>query len=162
MTNEFKNILYSSQISNMLQKFNWEINLDPKKNYHSYYFGEIADYYLNITSNDNKICFEFTLDIEIPKIILDDILKYINFVNQKSEEGFFVFDLNVKKIKYKIIRCFCSEIDKNNFQNYLRINLYLTNLLFHNFISGVHNLIYGEKIEDIFLDLLFLNAEGNA
>ena len=37
-----------------------------------------------------------------------------------------------------------------------------TNLLFHNFVSGIHNLIYGEKIEDNFLDLLFLNSEGSA
>ena len=29
-------------------------------------------------------------------------------------------------------------------------------------MSGIHNLIYGEKLEVPFLDLLFLNCEGCA
>ena len=34
--------------------------------------------------------------------------------------------------------------------------------LFQNFVSGVHNLVYGEKIDFASLELLFLNNEGYA
>ena len=162
MTKEFKNIIFSTQVCNVLQKYSWNVNLRPESDYHSFFIGEIADYYLNIYINDNKLIFEFTLDMEIPKSKLNEVMRFVNFANQKSKEGYFVFNHKVKKIKYKLIKCFSSKIDKNILKDYLKINLNLTNLLFHNFMSGIHNLIYGEKLEDPSLELLFLNCEGCA
>ena len=162
MTKEFKNIIFSTQVSNVLQKHSWNVNLGSKSDYHSFFIGEIADYYLNIYNNDNKVIFDFTLDIEIPESKLNEVIMFVNFANQKSKEGFFVFNKKVKKIKYKRIKCFSSKIDQNILKDYLKINLNITNLLFHNFMSGIHNLIYGEKLEVPFLELLFLNCEGCA
>ena len=45
---------------------------------------------------------------------------------------------------------------------FLKIKLDFTNSLFHNFVFGVHNLFYVEKIEIASLELLFLNDEGCA
>ena len=46
--------------------------------------------------------------------------------------------------------------------DFLKIKLDFTTSLFHNFVFGVHNLVYGEKIETAFLELLFLKNEGCA
>ena len=52
-----------------------------------------------ITDKD-KIYFQFTLDIEIPNTITNELLMLINIANQNSKEGFFVFDIKFWKIKY--------------------------------------------------------------
>lgn len=36
------------------------------------------------------------------------------------------------------------------------------NSLFHKFALAIHNLVYGEMIEQNIFELLFLNTEGNA
>ena len=90
------------------------------------------------------------------------MLILINVANQNSEEGFFVFDFKVGKIKYNLISSDHQIIDKRNLQNFLKIKLHSTKNLFHNFVLGVHNLIYGEQIRGDTLELLFLNNEGRA
>ena len=162
MTEELKKIIFSPQILDVFYRNDWMINNNPKYNYNYYFFGEIADYYLNIFYNKDKIYFQFTLNLEIPNKKLNDLLILINIANQNSEEGFFVFDFKANKIKYNLISSDIVIIEGNNLQNFLKIKLSLTQSLFQNFVSGVHNLVYGEKIDFASLELLFLNNEGYA
>ena len=162
MTDELKKIIFSPQILNVFHKHDWKININSKSDYHSYYYGEITDYYLNIFDDKDKICFQFTLDVEIPESKLNELFILINFANQNLKEGFFVFDFNVMKIKYNLIVFSPSIIEEYTLYNFLKTKLDLTVSLFHNFVLGVHNLVYGEKIENATLELLFMNNEGCA
>ena len=162
MTEELKKIIFSPQISNIFRKNDWIINKNTKNMCHSYFVGEIANYYLCIFSKNDKIYFQFTLDIEIPKKKLNELLILINCANQNSEEGFFVYDNKVSKIKYNLILSDTIIIEEKAIQDFLKNKLHLTRNLFHNFVSGVHNLLYGEKIEDASLKLLFLKYKGCA
>ena len=162
MTDELKKIIFSPQILNVFHKHDWKININSKSDYHSYYYGEITDYYLNIFEDKDKICFQFTLDVEIPKSKLNELFILINFANQNLKEGFFVFDFNVMKIKYNLIVFSPSIIEEYILYNFLKTKLDLIVSLFHNFVSGVHNIVYGEKFENATLELLFMNNEGCA
>ncbi len=162
MTDELKKIIFSPQISNVFYKHNWILNIDPKGKFHSYYVGEIANYYLKIYNHNDKVYFQFTLDIEIPIGKTNELLMLINIANQNSKEGFFVFDFNARKIKYNLIKSFSLIIEEKSLYEFLKIELNLIAGLFHNFVLGFHNLIYGEKIEGESLKLLFLNNEGYA
>ena len=55
MTNELKKIIFSPKISDVFREHNWIINTDAKSKFYSYFFGEIADYYLNIYHYNDKI-----------------------------------------------------------------------------------------------------------
>ena len=162
MTDELKKIIFSRRISNVFNLHNWIINIDSKKMFHSYFVDEIADYYLNIYSDKDKIYFQFTLDIEIPENITNDLLMLINIANQNSKEGFFVLDITFWKIKYNLISPYYLRIEENCLHDFLKIKLDSTKNLFHNFVSGFHSLVYGEKIENASIELLFLNNEGCA
>ena len=162
MTDKLKNIIFSPQISNIFLKRDWIINIDPKIKYHSYFVGEIADYYLYIYNYKDRISFQFTLDIEVPKCKLNELFILINFANQNSEAGYFVFDNKTWKTKYILILYYSSIIEERCFYDYLKFVLDLTGSLFHNFVSGFHNLIYREKIDVASLELLFLDNEGCA
>ena len=162
MTDELKKIIFSPQILNVFHKHDWKININSKRDYHSYFFGEITDYYLKIFDDKDKICFQFTLDLEVPESKLNELFILINFANQNLKEGFFVFDFNVMKIKYNLIVFSPSIIEEYILYNFLKTKLDLIVSLFHNFVSGVHNLFYGEKIENAALELLFMNNEGCA
>ena len=126
------------------------------------FFGEIANYYLNIYNDKNKIYFQFTFDLEIPNNITNELLMLINIANQNSKEGFFVFDFKFCKIKYNLISPFSLTIGERFLHDFLKIKLDVTQNLLHNFVSGIHNLVYGEKIESASLELLFLKNEGCA
>ena len=162
MTDELKKIIFSPQILNVFRELNWIINKDTKKKFHSYFIGEIANYYLNVNNDKDKIYLQFTLDIEIPKNIMNELLILINIANQNSKEGFFVFDFKLCKINFNLISPYSIKTEENSLDDFFKINLDFTNSLFHNFVSGVHNLFYGEKIEGASLELLFLNNEGCA
>ncbi len=162
MTDELKKIIFSPQISNIFSEYNWIINTDTKNKFHSYFVGEIADYYLNIYNDIDKIYFQFILDIEIPNKITKELLLLINIANQNSKEGFFVFDFKLWKIKYNLNSTYSLRIKDKHLQDFLKIKLNSTKSLFQNFVYGIHNLIYGEKIESASLELLFLNNEGSA
>ena len=162
MTDELKKIIFSPQILNVFHKHDWKININSKSDYHSYFFGEITDYYLNIFDDKDKICFQFTLGLEIPESKLNELFILINFANQNAKDGFFIFDFNVMKIKYNLIVFSPSIIEEYILYNFLKTKLDLIVSLFHNFVSGVHNLVYGEKIENATLELLFMNNEGCA
>ena len=162
MTDELKNVIFSPQMSNVFSEYNWIVNIDSKKKFHSYFVGEIADYYLNIYNDEDKIYFQFTLDIEIPKNITNELLMLINIANQNLKEGFFVFDFKFWKIKYNLISPYYLRIEEKLLHDFIKTKLDLTKSLFHNFVSGIHSLAYGEKIETSSLELLFLNNEGCA
>ena len=51
MTEELKKIIFSPKISNIFKNYNWVINEDTSNKYHSYFVGEIVDYYLDIFNN---------------------------------------------------------------------------------------------------------------
>ena len=155
-------LIFSPKISNVFNSYNWIINIDSKKKFHSYFVGEIADYYLNIYNDEDKIYFQFTLDIEIPKNITNELLVLINIANQNSKEGFFVFDFKFWKINFNLISPYYIKTEDSSLDDFLKIKLDFTKSLFHNFVSGVHNLFYGEKIETASLELLFLNNKGCA
>ena len=162
MTDELKKIIFSPQISNVFRELNWIINIDTKKKFHSYFIGEIADYYLNVHNDKDKIYLQFTLDMEIPKNIINEVLILINIANQNSKEGFLVFDFKSYKIRYNLILPYSLKIEDTYLHEFLKINLDLTNILFYNLVSGVHNLVYGETIENTSLELLFMHNKGCA
>jgi hypothetical protein len=162
MTDELKKIIFSPQISKVFCEHNWVINTDPKNKYQSYFVGDIADYYLNVYLSNGKIYLQFTLDLEIPENKINELLILINIANQNSKEGFFVFDFKICKIKYNLISFYPIKTEECFLDDFLKIKLDFTKSLFYNFVSGVHNLVYGEKIESASLELLFLNNEGCA
>ena len=162
MTDELKKIIFAPQISNIFIKNNWIMNIDSKSTFHSYFIGEIADYYLDIYNDKYKIYFQFTLDIEIPNNKKNKLLMLINIANQNSKEGFFIFDFKVKKIKYNLIKSHFLIIEKRSLSKFLNSKLNLISSLFNNFVSGFHHIVYEEKIEEASLELLFLNNEGCA
>ena len=162
MTDELKKIIFSPQISNVFRELNWIINIDTKEKFHSYFIGEIANYYLKVNNDKDKIYLQFTLDIEIPKNIINELMILINIANQNSKEGFLFFDLKSCKIKYNLILPYSLKIENTYLQNFLKINLDLINSLFYNLVSGIHNLVYGEKIESTSLELLFMRSRGCA
>ena len=55
MTEELKKIIFSPHITNIFTEHNWNINTDTKNKFYFYFVGEIADYYLNIYNDKNKI-----------------------------------------------------------------------------------------------------------
>ena len=162
MTEELKKLFYSPQILNIFYKNDWIVNKNDKYNYHSYFAGEIADYYLKIFNHKDKIYFQFTFNLDIPISKLKELLILINVANQNSDEGFFVFDFKVNKIIYNLILLDNLIIEERTLQNFLKIKLILTKSLFHNFVLGAHRLVYGEKIDCASLELLFVNKEGCA
>ena len=162
MTDEIKKIIFSPQISKVFSEHNWVINTDSKSKFHSYFVGDIADYYLNIYHDNGKIYLQFTLDIEIPNNKTNELLILINIANQNSKEGFFVFDFKFSQIKYNLILSYFPKIDDIYLQEFLKINLDLTKSLFQSLVSGIHNSIYGEKFESASLELLFMNNKGCA
>ena len=162
MTDELKKIIFSPQISKVFCEHNWVINTDSKGKFHSYFVGDIADYYLNVYHDNDKIYLKFTLDLEIPNNKINELLILINIANQNSKEGFFVFDFKFCKIKYNLISLYSIKTEEGSLDDFLKIKLDFTKSLFHSFVSGVHNLVYGEKIESASLELLFLNNEGCA
>ena len=162
MTDELKKIIFSPQISKVFRDHNWVINTDSKSEFHSCFFGDIADYYLDVDDDNDKIYLQFTLDIEIPDNKINELLILINIANKNLKEGFFVFDFKFCKIKYNLISPYFQKIDNINFQEFFKNNLDLTKSLFQNLVSCIHNLIYGEKFESASLELLFMNNKGCA
>ncbi len=162
MTDELKKIIFSPKISKVFYEHNWVINTDSKSKFHSYFVGDIADYYLNVYHGDSKIYLQFTLDIEIPNDKINELLIFINIANQNSKEGVFLFDFKFSKIKYNLISLYSIKNEESSLDDFFKIKLDFTKSLFHNFVSGVHNLVYGEKFESASLELLFINNKGCA
>ena len=161
MTNNIKNIFLTTKLSYIFQKHHWQ-TLSNSKNYHFNYQGEIADYYLIVSYDNNSIKFEYTLDIEAPTDKINELLILINFVNQKTGNGFFIYDLKVNKVKFNINRQYFAKLKNKILEDVVEENLNITKHLFSNFALATHNLIYAEKIDQSYLELMFLKIEGYA
>ena len=163
MTQNIKSLIYSYDISNTFFKHSWFKNPDNTLKYDFCFRGEIADYYLKINLRDEIINFNYILDFQITLNKTYDLLKIINCINKISDNGYFFYDFSDKKIKFKADQILLeNKYNRNNLKYYLEKNLSHINSLFHKFALAIHNLIYGEIIEQNFFELLFLNAEGNA
>ena len=162
MTDELKNIFFTPKLSNIFQKYHWFISSNSEKNYHFNYQGEIADYYLMISYNYNYIQFDYTLDIEFPRHKINVLKKLINFVNQITQNGFFIYDLVADKVKFHISKQYFVKLKNKIIEDIIEENLNITNHLFRNFTLVTHNLIYTEKIDQSYIKLMFMEVEGYA
>ncbi|GIS09530.1 MAG: hypothetical protein CM15mP114_03120 [Alphaproteobacteria bacterium] len=122
MTDELKKIIFSPQVSKVFCEHNWVINTDSKSKFHSYFVGDIADYYLNVYHGNGKIYLQFTLDIEIPNNKINELLILINIANQNSKEGFFVFDFKFCKIKYNLISPYSIKTEESSLDDFLKLS----------------------------------------
>ena len=132
------------------------------KNFHFNYQGEIAYYYLVVNYNYNYIQFDYTLDIEVPRDKINELQKLINFVNKKTKNGFFIYDPEVDKVKFHIIKQYFVKLKNKTIEDVIEENLNLTNYLFRNFTLATHNLIYAEKKDQNYIELMFMDVEGYA
>ena len=162
MTEELKNIFFTPKLSNIFKKHHWSISLNSDKNYHFNYQVEIADYYLIVSYNYNYIQFDYTLDIEVPRDKINELQKLINFVNQKTKNGFFIYDLEADKVKFHIIKKYFGKLINKIIEDVIEENLNLTNYLFRNFTLATHNLIFAEKTDQNYIELMFMEVEGCA
>ena len=101
MIQEFKNTIVSDEIYDILQKYNWKKFSRSKDHFVFNRNGEIADYYLNISYKKERLYFDCILDMEFPEKRIDDLYVLINYLNEKSDDGYFIFDIENKLIKYK-------------------------------------------------------------
>ena len=104
----------------------------------------------------------YTLDIDVPKDKINDLLILISYVNQKNQDGFFIYDLEINKVKFHINIRYPVKLKNRIIENAIEDNLNLTNHLFHNFTLATHNLIYAEKKDQIHFELMFMEIVGYA
>ena len=162
MEDNLKKIFTSQELNNIFEKNSWKVNSIENDGYYFNYSAEIADYYLNISFKSQIIIFEYVLDIEFPKDKVYDLLILINFINQKSIDGYFTFELNSNIIKYKVTKCCGNNLTNEYLSKFFEKNLNFTQKLFHDFSLYLHNLIYNEKNSEDLMELMFLNIEGHA
>ena len=162
MENSLKNFFTSQELYNIFEKNSWKIRPSDNDGYYFNYRGEIADYYLNISFKSQIIIFEYVLDLEFPNDKIFDLLILINFINQKSTGGYFIFEINSNIIKYKVTKCCANNLTSQFLAEFFETNLNFTKQLFHDFSLYLHNLIYNEKNSQDLMELMFLNIEGHA
>ena len=163
MNQNLKSIIFSEDISNIFLKYSWFQNRNNMHNYDFRFKGEIADYYLKLNVSDKLINFVYILDFQLPENKTYDLYEIINYINKISKNGYFFYDFSDKKIKFKTIQTFSEKKPTKNCLIYFcDYNLSQTNQLFHKFALAIHNLIFGERMEENVFELLFLNIEGNA
>jgi len=162
MTTYLKNEIFSTDISAIFSKYRWFQFQSHNKNYDFGYKGEVADYYLKLSVRDKLLNFEYVLDFQLPENKIYDLLEIINYINKISQNGHFFYDFIDDKIKFKTIHSFSQKPNKDNLKQIVDINMSPVNSLFHKFSMVIHNLVYGEKIDQNVLEFLFLNIEGNA
>ena len=162
MSYELKNIFSNPQLSYIFEKHHWNIISKSMKNYNFNYKGEIADYYLSLSSNNNTLELVYTLYIEVPKDKMNDLLTLMNFVNQKTKDGFFIYDFEVKKVKFISNIQHFLQLKNKILEDVIEENLNITKNIFYNFTLTTHNLIYGEKKDQSYFELMFLKIEGCA
>lgn len=162
MTDSIKNMFFSPELYSLFLKYDWQILSNSEKKYFFNYKGEIADYYLKVSYYNNVIKFNYTLDLEFPKDKINDLLLLINFVNQKTKDGYFIYDSEFNKIRFQINKQCFTKFQNKIIKILIEENLIQTNYLFHNFAQATHNLVYAEKIDHNLIDLMFFEIEGNA
>ena len=118
--------------------------------------------HLVVSYNYNYLQFDYTLDIEVPRDKINELQKLINFVNQKTKNGFFIYDLEADKVKFYIIKQYFVKLKNEIIEDVIEENLNLTNYLFRNFTLATHNLIFAEKTDQNYIELMFMEVEGYA
>lgn len=162
MTDELNYVIFSTKVYNIFQKYHWHFHENTNDYYHFNYKGEIADYYLLISFNKKSLNFNYTLDIDVSRDKVHELLLLINFVNKKTPNGNFIYDLPVNKVKFKINMQYFPKLNIEIIEDFIEENLHSTNNLFHNFSQAAHNLIYAEKTDQNFMELMFSQIQGNA
>ena len=162
MENNLKIFFTSQELCNIFKKYSWKISPGDNDGYYFNYRGEIADYYLNISFENQIIVFEYVLDLDFPNDKIFDLLILINFINQKSTGGYFIFETNSNIIKYKVTKCCPNNLTSQFLAEFFETNLNHTKQLLHDFSLYLHNLIYNEKNSQDSMELMFLNIEGHA
>ena len=162
MTEDLKFIILSPDINLIFLKHCWTYFDNTNENHDFKYKGEIADYYLKLDYYDKNFYFEYTLEFELSGNKIYSLLKIINTINNQSQTGFFYYDFVKNKIKFKKVENSFENLHKDKLAQIFDTNLYLSNILFKKFSLAIHSLIYGKTIDNNLLELLFLNAKGNA
>ena len=162
MSYELKNIFSNPQLSYIFEKHHWNIISKSMKNYNFNYKGEIADYCLSLSSNNNTLELEYTLYIEVPKDKINELLELINFINQIIQNGFFIYDLEANKVKFCTSKQYFVNFKNEIIEDFIEKNLNITNYLFRNFTLATHSLIYAEKKDQSYIELMFMEIEGHA
>ena len=162
MIEDFKNIITSEAMLNVLQKYSWVVHSKSKYKYIYNFDSDIADYYLNISFKDKSLNFEYVLDVDIPKNKIYDLFILINFVNEKSIEGYFTFNLKDNIIKYNFSKNCFDHFSNKIFLELIETNLKLTRDLFRDFLLQVHNFTYSDTSSQELTELMFLKTEGHA
>ena len=92
MINDFNNTIVSDEIYNILQKYNWKKFLKSKENFVFNRNGEIADYYLNISYEKERLYFDCILDMEFPEKRIYDLYKLTNYMmNSNNNEDLYFY-----------------------------------------------------------------------
>ena len=86
----------------------------------------------------------------------------MNFVNQKTKDGFFIYDFEVNKVKFHFNRQHFLQLKNKILEDVIEETLNITKHIFYNFTLATHNLIYGEKKDQSYFELMFLKIEGCA
>ena len=162
MIDDFKNTIISDEIYNILQKYNWKIFSKSKEHFVFNRNGEIADYYLNISYNKEKLYFDCILDMGFPEKRIYDLYKLINYINEKSDDGYFILDLDNKIIKYKNSIFFSNNLSNKNLYDLIDSSLNISEELVQSFTLSVHKLIYSEITVEELLGLMFVKVLGHA
>jgi hypothetical protein len=162
MIDDFKNTIVSDEIYNILQKYNWKRFLKSKEDFVFNRNGEIADYYLNISYKKERLYFDCILDMEFPEKRIYDLYKLINYINEKSDDGYFTLDLEKKIIKYKNSIFFPNNLSHKHLYNLIDLSLNIGDELVQSFTLSIHKLIYSETTLEELTGLMFVKVLGHA
>ena len=162
MIDDFKNTIVSDEMYNILEKYNWKRFLKSKEYLVFNRNGEIADYYLNISYKKEKLHFDCILDMEFPEKRIYDLYTLINYINEKSEDGYFTLDLEKKIIKYKNSIYLPDELSKKYLYDLIDSSLNISDEFLKNFTLSIHKLIYSETTVEELTGLMFIKVLGHA
>ena len=162
MIKDYQNIIISDQIFNILQKYNWKSFLYSKEHIICNRKGELADYSLNINYNNEELYFECVLDMELPNNKTNDLFLLINYVNEKNNDGYFVFDLKNKNIIYRFSIALSYKASNKLVYDLIDLKLSIADELIQNFTLSMHKIFYSETTVIELTDLMFVRALGSA
>ena len=162
MIDDFKNTIISDELYNILQKYNWKKFLKSKESFVFNRNGEIADYYLSISYEKERLYFDCVLDMEFPETRTYDLYKLINYINEKSEDGYFTLDFEKKIIKYKNSIFFPNTLSNRYLCDLIDSSLNIADQLVQSFTLSIHKLIYSETTVEELTGLMFVKVVGHA
>ena len=162
MIDDFKNTIISDEIYDILQKYNWKKKINSNEKFIFNRNGEIADYCLNISYNKERLYFEYILYMQFPEKRIYDLYILVNYINQKSDDGYFTLDLENKIIKYKNSIFFPKNLSNKYLYNLIDSSLNIAEELVHSFTLSIHKLIYSETTVEELTGLMFVKPLGHA